>query len=388
MEATDKPDNTQTLLIVDRPIDRLMNSEELLKAQRYPLSFFHQQNREAVSQFCGSSVYQSLQRHDLQKAKARLLQFRVSVARLRLAGAKEPRRRIVDQIRYARSRGANHATISIMSPKRPPIFGVFLLLIQTPSSVAFRTCYAPDGTVADSRFLPCVGFDGIESMCCRMNSTNPDMCQSNGLCYWPDRNTYYRNYCTDETWKSSNCLPKDLCDSSNGGDSSVGSQIILCPSDSGTKYCCGTSTSCCDKAFTLKPSLINLGTTVTATETKTMAATAGAATTATDAASSETAASSPLSSSPSSSTTSSSSSSSPSSNKIAIGVGVGVPLGILAFAMLGAGYWWGRRKGRTEQSAQDLKGPQVIYREADSHPVHELGSTGRSELSVYKNPTQ
>lgn len=30
-------------------------------------------------------------------------------------------------------------------------------------------------------------------------------------------------------------------------------------------------------------------------------------------------------------------------SKVAIGVGIGVPLGILAFAMLGAGFWWGRR---------------------------------------------
>lgn len=31
---------------------------------------------------------------------------------------------------------------------------------------------------------------------------------------------------------------------------------------------------------------------------------------------------------------------------VAVGVGVGVPLGILAIAMLGVGFWWGGRRAR------------------------------------------
>lgn len=49
-----------------------------------------------------------------------------------------------------------------------------------------------------------------------------------------------------------------------------------------------------------------------------------------------------------------------SSSKVAIGVGVGVPLAVLSVAMLGAGFWWGRRnmaaKYQALQSQNDVVG--------------------------------
>lgn len=97
-----------------------------------------------------------------------------------------------------------------MSPAILSTTGAILLFAH--SFAAARECYAPDGTIADARFLPCIGFDSVNSMCCRLNDTSPDVCETNGLCYWPDRNTYYRNYCTDKNWNSPFCLSKSICD--------------------------------------------------------------------------------------------------------------------------------------------------------------------------------
>lgn len=109
--------------------------------------------------------------------------------------------------------GAIPTAVFGMFSKSPSLLGIALLFLQMQSFVVARTCYAPDGTTAESRFMPCLGFDGVESMCCGTNSSKPDFCQPNGLCYYPRENTYWRNYCTDKTWSSPNCLPKDLCDS-------------------------------------------------------------------------------------------------------------------------------------------------------------------------------
>ena len=141
--------------------------------------------------------------------------------------------------------------------------------------------------------------------------------------------------------------------------------MIICPVESGVRYCCGKSTSCCDQAFDLKPTLVHIGdsptATVTATLDTTVTATAAAAT--------------------------SSESSSSSSKNVAIGVGVGIPLGILAFAMLGVGFWWGRRKARAEHGnnlGSPNGPPRMNYREADSRPVHELDQRGLFELPEHK----
>lgn len=131
----------------------------------------------------------------------------------------------------------------------------------------------------------------------------------------------------------------------------MGSQVILCPGGSGNTFCCGESNSCCTegKQFTL-PTLVNLNANTTATATVTATATADS-NTAND-----------------------------SSSKAAIGAGVGVPLGVLAIAMLGVGFWWGRRNTRAkyrELQQKDTNAAEV--REVDSRPVMELGTKDHSE---------
>lgn len=81
------------------------------------------------------------------------------------------------------------------------------------------------------------------------------------------------------------------------------------------------------------------------------------------------------------------------SSKVAIGAGVGVPLGILAIAMLGAGFFWGRRntqaKYRTLSGTNGDGGYQAHslseIQHADSKPIHEVpavpAAPGPSELS-------
>lgn len=97
-----------------------------------------------------------------------------------------------------------------MSTALPSVIWATLLFAHF--ILATKECYAPDGTIADSRFLPCIGFDYVDSMCCRLNDTYPDVCQPNGLCYWPRANKYYLDYCTDKSFDSPNCLSKTICD--------------------------------------------------------------------------------------------------------------------------------------------------------------------------------
>lgn len=67
--------------------------------------------------------------------------------------------------------------------------------------------------VTDPKYQPCISVENEFSMCCRLNDTGPDQCLQNGLCYWTSRNEYWRDYCTDKTWDSPNCLSNTTCDS-------------------------------------------------------------------------------------------------------------------------------------------------------------------------------
>lgn len=87
----------------------------------------------------------------------------------------------------------------------------WLLCVFPLLALAWDTqCYAPNGDKVSRKFAPCIAIDGEFSMCCRINDTNPDVCQTNGLCYLEGRDRYYRNYCNDPDWNSPNCL-KNLC---------------------------------------------------------------------------------------------------------------------------------------------------------------------------------
>lgn len=94
-----------------------------------------------------------------------------------------------------------------------------LLFLLSPLHVFASTekaCYAPDGRVADNTYQPCIAINGVHSMCCSLNTTTPDTCQPNGLCLSNSANeyksNYWRDFCTDKTWESPNCLSKTLCD--------------------------------------------------------------------------------------------------------------------------------------------------------------------------------
>ncbi|KAJ5634793.1 hypothetical protein N7528_002635 [Penicillium herquei] len=197
---------------------------------------------------------------------------------------------------------------------------------------AAKTCYAPDGTSVKSHiYAPCIAIEGVESMCCRINDTNPDTCLSSGLCYTNGTGIagYWRDFCTDETWDSPNCLSKSICNTTAGGNSSWTYIMTACGSNN--QYCCGDDTSCCgtDDAITIDDILVTIGGVATATATSTSSVNVNGT----------------------------NSGSSDESTKLAIGLGVALPLTALAGAMLGAGFLWGRRKTQR-------KWPQSTYTDA------------------------
>ncbi|BCR92956.1 uncharacterized protein AKAW2_10002A [Aspergillus luchuensis] len=193
--------------------------------------------------------------------------------------------------------------------------GVFFLAKFGKS--AAKTCYAPDGTpVEDDIYAPCIAIEGVESMCCRINDTNPDECRADGLCYtnMTGYAGYWRDFCTDETWDTPNCLSKSICNTTAGGNSSWTYYMTPC---GGVNYCCGDDPSCCsgDSVFSIKDTLVTIGGVATTTVTATSSAEVNGT----------------------------SSGSSDESTKLAIGLGVAIPLTAIAGAMLGAGFFWGRK---------------------------------------------
>ncbi|CAI7613378.1 unnamed protein product [Penicillium pancosmium] len=254
---------------------------------------------------------------------------------------------------------------------RPSLSLLFLLLPL--QAFAETKCYAPDGRVADDTYQPCIAIDGVHSMCCSLNTSAPDICQSNGLCLSNTNSTfksnYWRDFCTDKTWDSPNCLSKTLCDHDAGGNSDWTSRVTLC---TGGSYCCGTDQSCCSgTTFKLEPTLVSIGNNTTTTATVTATATGA---------------------------------SDSGSSKVAIGAGVGVPLGILAMAMLGAGFFWGRRNTQAKYKALSGDGnssgsypdgyaqahPLSEIHQANSKAIHEVSarSFGPSELPESGYPNQ
>jgi hypothetical protein len=67
---------------------------------------------------------------------------------------------------------------------------------------AFRQCYYPDGSIpTDYDWEPCTGAQ--YSSCCI--PSEGDICQENGLCYYPAEELDYRGTCTDPTWTDPSC---------------------------------------------------------------------------------------------------------------------------------------------------------------------------------------
>jgi hypothetical protein len=152
-------------------------------------------------------------------------------------------------------------------------------------------------------------------------------------------------------------LHSDLTITQAGGRSNWTAVMTRCPGGSGQSFCCGKTTDCCgsENEISLKSSLVSIG------ASNSTESTAGAI----------------------------SKGDGGSSSKIAIGVGVGVPLGVLAISMLGFGFWWGRKKARTESQAlrdqfqsqmRDLQNTEP--RQLSSKPILEAddGAIGPAEL--------
>lgn len=160
------------------------------------------------------------------------------------------------------------------------ILNLGLVVVATNSFT--KTCYAPDGTPSGDDFLPCImtgNVDGSEflpglplcptnliivfSVCCGTNRTsNLGECLTNGLCLNVESGDYFFDYCTDPTWQSPNCLPKDTCtNSTTGGLASLYVEMTQCSDGS---WCCGSNnfTDCCtpELGFHLKDNLVTFDT--------------------------------------------------------------------------------------------------------------------------------
>ena len=84
-------------------------------------------------------------------------------------------------------------------------FGFVIVGLNTAS--AFTQCYYPDGSIpTDYIWEPCTGSQ--YSSCCI--PTEGDICQENGLCYYPPNGEVYRGTCTDQTWDDPAC-PSNIC---------------------------------------------------------------------------------------------------------------------------------------------------------------------------------
>lgn len=143
------------------------------------------------------------------------------------------------------------------------------------------------------------------------------------------------------------------------GSSNGTAPLQRCPhGNKDTSYCCGTDPSCCDgeKTFSLQPTLVPIGASSTVTTTATATVTATNTRTPGDG------------------------SSGSSSTKVAIGAGVGVPLGVVAMAMLGAGFWWGRRKTDAKYSRRLQDGTGVQLRGDAGHIPHKTQPVGSNPV--------
>ncbi|KAH7327166.1 hypothetical protein BKA65DRAFT_510076 [Rhexocercosporidium sp. MPI-PUGE-AT-0058] len=83
----------------------------------------------------------------------------------------------------------------------------FVVLSQVQSALAFAQCYYPDGSIpTDYIWEPCTGAEF--SSCCV--PSEGDICQPDGLCYYPMTGQAYRGACTDRTFKDPSCN-EDIC---------------------------------------------------------------------------------------------------------------------------------------------------------------------------------
>ncbi|KAH6682522.1 hypothetical protein B0J14DRAFT_127083 [Halenospora varia] len=262
---------------------------------------------------------------------------------------------------------------------REGLFHLAFLLSVFVAAADSKTCYAPDGKTTppagNYMYMPCIAIDGVDSMCCALNRTENwvDVCQPNGLCLNSADNLYYRDYCTDKTWNSPNCLSKTVC--ANPNDNTYNNTQALTRCNDGS-WCCGrqNNTDCCFKnlGFQLKANLVSFG--------------------------NETSAAGGNSSSNCTIPTNTSLPSN-SSNTTKVGVGVGVSLGLIAIVGTIAGFWFGQKRGQRmgsgmmgapDQGINMWSGSgkrqyQTLGEVVDPIGAHEIGSssTRAAELDTH-----
>ncbi|KAH6720726.1 hypothetical protein BKA61DRAFT_652112 [Leptodontidium sp. MPI-SDFR-AT-0119] len=87
------------------------------------------------------------------------------------------------------------------------VFTSFVALSQVQNVLGFTQCYYPDGSIpTDYIWEPCTGAEF--SSCCV--PSEGDICQPNGLCYYPLTGLAYRGACTDRTFNDPSCN-EDIC---------------------------------------------------------------------------------------------------------------------------------------------------------------------------------
>ncbi|KAE9366561.1 hypothetical protein N431DRAFT_548403 [Stipitochalara longipes BDJ] len=111
---------------------------------------------------------------------------------------------------------------------------LFTLFSQLRSVEAFTQCYYPDGSIpTDWVWEPCTG--AKYSSCCV--PAEGDICQPDGLCYYPDEGITYRGTCTDRTWNDPSCNA-DICVT---GFETTWNWAIQCDGAGGSEsWACGT----------------------------------------------------------------------------------------------------------------------------------------------------
>ncbi|PMD31562.1 hypothetical protein L207DRAFT_640821 [Hyaloscypha variabilis F] len=110
----------------------------------------------------------------------------------------------------------------------------FTFVSQLSSVEAFAQCYYPDGSIpTDWIWEPCTGAQ--YSSCCV--PSEGDICQPDGLCYYPQDDLTYRGTCTDRTWQDPSCNA-DIC---VNGFETTWNWAIQCDNPNGSDtWACGT----------------------------------------------------------------------------------------------------------------------------------------------------
>ena len=85
------------------------------------------------------------------------------------------------------------------------LFRLVFLLLSLCSFGYAQNCYYEGGVSAtDYSYKPCS--TTAASPCCIPGES--DVCLSSGMCYYPEKNYFYRGACTDETWSDEGNCPQ------------------------------------------------------------------------------------------------------------------------------------------------------------------------------------